>query len=49
MAAFPNPGFLMVEESTGPDEVEIEFDGADEEWRIRARCRDGVIDGEVDD
>jgi hypothetical protein len=49
VAASPNPGFVMVQESTGPDEVEVEFVGEDDQWRIRARCRDGVIDGEVDD
>jgi hypothetical protein len=49
VVASPNPGWEMVEESTGPDEVEVEFVNEDDEWRIRARCRDGVIDGEVDD
>jgi hypothetical protein len=48
VAAIPNIGWQM-ERDVGSDEVEVEFVSADSEWRIRARCRGGVLEPEVSD
>jgi hypothetical protein len=47
-AALPSAGWTMQPEEKGPDEVEVEFTNGDSELRIRARCKDGVIEPDVD-
>lgn len=50
-SAQPDPGFSVEPHETGPDRVEVRFEGRgedDRDSRVRATCRDGVPVFDVD-
>ncbi len=47
-AALPGAGWQSQVEERGPDEVEVEFVQGDAEVRVRARCKDGGLESDVD-
>jgi len=45
----PNAGFSMKAENTGPDKVEIEFEGHDYEGKFKADMENGELDFDIDE
>jgi hypothetical protein len=47
--AAPYAGYTMKAEKTGPQKVEIEFDGDDYEGKFKADMEDGTLDVDIED
>ena len=47
--AIPLPGFQVELDKTGPDAVDVEFEGEGGRFRFRAEWKDGGLDIEVDE
>lgn len=47
--ASPKPGYRTDVEKTGPENVEVTFEGSDHESRFKAQCHEGTVDTEIDE